>query len=96
MDEELQEVARKVKVVEKQIELRVEEDKMKERNKNNVIIHRMAESQVSEDKEKNTEDRKSVMHLINEVLEVPCEDKDIRRVFRLGKLTGGENKGIYS
>jgi len=92
VDEELKKVAQKVKVVEKQIEIRIEEDKMKERKKNNVIIHRMAESQMSEEKEKNTEDRKSVIQLINEVLEVPCEDKDIRRVFRLGKLTGGEKQ----
>jgi hypothetical protein len=44
VDEELKAVTQQVKDVEKQIELRVEEDKIKEREKNNVIIHRMVES----------------------------------------------------
>ena len=92
VDEELKAVTQQVKDVEKQIELRVEEDKMKERKKNNVIIHRMVESKETDEKENNKEDRKSTMYLINEVLKVPCEDKDIKRVFRLGKLTGGEKQ----
>src|SRR6218665_981219 len=83
---ELREVTQKVQVVEKRIALQAEEDKMKERKKNNVIIHRMAESQAAEDKDRNAEDRKSVINLLNNVLNVPCENKvDIKKVFRLGK-----------
>jgi len=90
--EELKAVTKQVTVVEKRIELREEEDKLKERKKNNVIIHRLAESPATDDKEKNLEDRKSVLYLVNEVLGVPCEDKeDVRRVFRLGRTTA-ENK----
>jgi len=86
VNEELREVTQKVQVVEKRIALQAEEDKMKERKKSNVIIHRMAESQAAEDKDRNAEDRKSVINLLNNVLNVPCEDKvDIKKVFRLGK-----------
>jgi hypothetical protein len=75
-----------VKIVEDKIELHAEEEKIKERKKNNVIIHRLAESKATERKEKNNEDRKEVISLINEVLQVPCEDKtDIKNVYRLGK-----------
>src|SRR6218665_2981461 len=53
VNEELREVTRQVQVVEKRIALQAEEDKMKERKKNNVIIHRMAESQEAEDTDRN-------------------------------------------
>ena len=49
-------ITQKVKVVEKRIELRVGKDRMKDRNKNNVIIHRIIESEASYEKERNTED----------------------------------------
>src|SRR6218665_2194585 len=86
VNEELREVTQKFQVVEKRIALQAEEDKMKERKKNNVIIHRMTESQAAEDTDRNAEDRKSVINLLNNILNVPCEDKvDIKKVFRLGK-----------
>ena len=86
VDEELKAVNDKVKIVEERIELHAEEEKLKERKRNNIIIHRMEESKATETKEKNNEDRQEVIFLINEVLRVPCEDKtDIRSVYRLGK-----------
>src|SRR6218665_2374285 len=96
VNEELREVTQKVQVVEKRIALQAEEDKMKER-KNNVIIHRMAESQAAEDKDRNAEDRKSVINLLNNVLNVPCEDKvDIKKVFRHGKpSTAGKQRPLH-
>lgn len=74
----------------------VKEDKMKERKRNNVIIHRMAESQETDDKEKSMKDRKWVMYLTNEVLKESCEDKDIKRVFRLGNCRSEKSNGLYS
>lgn len=93
LDEELKVVTQKVKTVEKRIELQVEEDKLKERKKNNIIIHRLAESQETDEKARNTEDRRTVTHLMNDILKVPMEEKvDIKRIFRLGKLTEGEKQ----
>lgn len=86
VNEELKAVQEKVKIVEERIEFNAEEEKLKERKRNNIIIHRMAESKLTDNKQKNNEDRKEVISLINEVLQVPCEDKtDIRSVYRLGK-----------
>jgi len=90
VDKELKLVSDKVKHVEEKMKIREEEDKQKELKKNNIIIHRMAESPVMEGEKKNGEDRKAIISLINDVLKVPCEDKDIKRIFRLGKIKDTE------
>ena len=82
---ELRIVSDKVKNVEEKMKIREEEDKQKEFRKNNIVIHRMVETPVPESKKKNREDRKAIITLINKVLKVPCEEKELKRVFRLGK-----------
>ena len=82
---ELRIVSDKVKNVEEKMKIREEEDKQKELKKNNIVIHRMVETPVPESKKKNSEDKKAIITLINEVLKIPCEEKELKRVFRLGK-----------
>jgi tetrahydromethanopterin S-methyltransferase subunit G len=90
VDAQLKVVIEQVQKVEEKIELHAEEEKLKERKKNNIIIHRLAESKATEDKEKNSEDRKAIVFLLNEILRVPCEDKvDIKSVYRIGKSQDG-------
>jgi hypothetical protein len=90
VDKEIKIVNDKVKTVEERLKIREEEDRQKELKKNNIIIHRFAESAIKEDEKKNSEDRKAVISLINDVLKVPCKDKDIKKIFRLGKRTDTE------
>jgi len=85
VDKELKLVNEKVKIVEEKMKIHEEENRQKELKKNNIIIHRMAESTGAEDEKKN-EDRKAMISLINDILKVPCEGKDIKKIFRLGKM----------
>ncbi|ESN93173.1 hypothetical protein HELRODRAFT_181286 [Helobdella robusta] len=72
--------------------MKIRDEKRKEKDlKNNIIIHRMVESPVKEGDKKNSEDRKEIITLIKDVLKIPCADKDIKRIFRLGKAKVTKN-----
>ena len=91
LEPELKAMNDKVKKVQEKMENRAEEEKSRERKKNNIIIHRMEESKAKTEEDKYRDDKKSIQSLINDVLKVPSEDKEIKKVIRLGKIKeGGE------
>ena len=91
VDKELKEINEKVNKAVESIELHNEEEKLKERKKNNIVLHRLAEQGGMQGEERVIEDRKLVLCLLNDVLEVPCEEKmDIKNIYRIGKYKEGE------
>lgn len=83
----VEEMAGKVK----ETKTMVDEDREKEKRRNNVIIHRLPESTAASEKEKRTEEKKNVMHLFTEVLQLNCDEQDIKRMFRLSKDKSGSS-----
>ena len=92
VDKELKAINEKVKKVEESIERNIEEEKLRERKKIN-ILHRLAEKKDMEHGERISEDKRMVLSLLNDVLEVPCNEKlDIKNIYRFGKYKEGEKE----
>ena len=91
MDKELKTVNDKMKQVEEKIKETTEEERRREERINNIVIHRLEESQEETGEQRMTEDKTKVLELVRDVLKVSCEEKDIRKIFRLGK-TSENNK----
>ena len=60
VDKELKEMSEKMKRVEETFELHTEEEKLRERKKNNIILHRLVEGERLEDDRGNMEEKKMV------------------------------------
>ena len=88
----MKEMSEKMKRVEETFELHTEEEKLRERKKNNIILHRLVEGERLEDDRENMEEKKMVLCLLNDVLGVPCAEKDIKSVYRLGRYKEGERE----
>ena len=61
------------------------EEKDKQNRKNNIILYRMTESTAAVASDKLKDDKDFCMKLLNEVLKVDCEEKDLKCIFRIGK-----------
>lgn len=70
------------------VEEKLREADLQEQRKNNVIIHRIAESGASTEDLKRIDDKTVTLQLFKDVLQVNCDNSDIKRIFRLGKFTG--------
>jgi hypothetical protein len=86
MDKELKTVNDKMKQVEEKIKESVDEERRREERINNIVIHRLEESQEETGEQRMTEDKTTVLELLGDVLKVSCEGKDIRKMFRMGKI----------
>ena len=72
---------------------KTEEDKYRDDKKSiqSLINDVLKVSKAKTEEDKYRDDKKSIQSLINDVLKVPSEDKEIKKVIRLGKIKeGGE------
>jgi len=63
----------------------VDEEREREKRRNNIILYRVPESSASKREDRYKEDTEFCNKLISEILEVECEEGEIRRVLRLGE-----------
>jgi hypothetical protein len=66
------------------------EEKDKESRINNIVLYRVKESQESKYEDRQREDKTFIMNLLKDMLEIECDEQDLRRSVRLGKR--GENE----
>ena len=72
----------------------LQEEKDKENRRRNIIIYRMPESKAKDVVNKQKDDKEIFLKLMNDVLEVNCNENDIIRTFRFGKKEEGKDKPL--
>lgn len=70
------------------------EEKQKEVRRNNIIIYRAKESTDQSPEMRFKKDKEFCLNLILDKLQVECEESDLKRVIRIGKRQGNEDRPI--